>query len=373
MINDIRIHLAIIMYVAGCISLILYNFVVIYRKYRNDKALAKNKNVWIQRIMKQLNHDVIVLSPAHTKQLKKQLTTAEHLNAFHQALLFIRESYGESTLKQYLKMLINFDVVAPIACSFRRRDNEEKAYFAHFIATYPELANKSDNRIITETLIAFTSNADIYCKVNVLKALCGLADKNGVVNVLQQMNAQSDYAHYKLLADTLNMYRANKFDFAQTLWAKHLEFSNNILLGIITFIDINSFNFDQSFLELLKRKSTHEKVRNILILYFGQHVYESALNTICDYAAQANNHQLAASAALALGIYSDVHAINTLNDALHSTNWQVRYNASQSLVKLDAHHRVLDNESHFKETDVLLMIRYLQNQIFNEKEGDEPS
>jgi len=248
MVNDIRIHLAIIMYMGGCLSLMIYNAIVIFHKKNTDKAMQKNKNKWIIVIFREFHasSSMTTLSQKHKNRLARSLKHVEKLIAFSNALNFFKLKHGTDFYEKYMAMLMQCGVFHRLAVAYKRKKNEERAYFAYFVSQHPQIA-KTTKGICTntiDTMVSYIEASDIYCRVNVLKALCMVGDLHGITSVLQFFSDKDNFIHHKLLAEDLFNFTGDKDVLAQHLWGKYKEWNDNIRLGVITFISMFSSKFE---------------------------------------------------------------------------------------------------------------------------------
>ena len=338
MVNDIRIHLAIIMYMGGCLSLMIYNAAVIFHKKSSNKAMQRSTNKWIVAIFRELNasSSMITLSPKHQKRLARSLRHVEKLIAFSSALNFFKLKHGTDFYEKYMSMLVQSGVFHALAIAYKEKKNEERAYFAHFVSQHPRVAKTTKGicESIIDTMVSYIEASDIYCRVNVLKALCMVGDLHGITSVLQFFSDKSNFIHHKLLAEDLFNFTGDKGVLAQHLWGKYKEWNNNIMLGVITFISMFSNKFEDAFLPVLQDPSVHVEIRLAIIRYYKKYSFNMAQPILIEYLNQTENYDFAAEAASALGAYPGHSTTVALISALQSDNWYVQYNATSSLFAL---------------------------------------
>jgi len=312
---------------------------VIYRKRNRAKAMKKNTAGWIKTIHQQLAANNSNICPKHKKHLLKSLIRTGELIAFSHALKFFNRGDSKDLYKAYVRLLAQSTIFQQLALVYKKKKNAERAYFAYFISIHP-LVVKSEDIICkntTDTMVSFTKNADIYCRVNVLKALCKLGDLHGLVSVLQLYSNKAAFIHHKLLAEDLYNFAGDKDKLALKLWENYKLWSNNILLGVITFITIFSDMFKTAFLPVLQNQYASIDIRIALIHYYKKYIYEPALPIMLEYLTQTKSYELAIAAATTLSAYPGRPTTNALTSALESENWYVRYSAVSSLVELDAY------------------------------------
>ena len=338
MVNDIRIQLVILMYLLGCLSLMIYNVIVIYRKRSSDKAMRNNINKWIRIIQQQLpfNIGILILNYKHEKHLLKSLTRIENLIAFSNALNYFKLEHRTYIFDDYMGMLAQSKVFSTLAVAYKVKKNEERAYFAYFISQYPQLATNTEG-ICTDmvnAMISYIDDSDIYCRTNVLKALCRVGDTHGIINVLQSFSDKSNFIHHRLLAEELFNFTGDKEVLALYLWGKYKMWNDNVMLGVVTFITMFSDGFKNAFLPALQNKFTNADIRLAIIRYYKEYKFDSALPVLIEYLNQTENYDFAMEAASALSAYPGYDTTHALISALQSDNWHVQYSAASSLVAL---------------------------------------
>jgi len=338
MINDIRIHLAIIMYMGGCLALMIYNAVVIYNKKNSDKNMQKNTKKWVAAISQELNisNGVTTYSQKHQKQLTRRLTHVEQLIAFSNALNFFKYEQGIYFYEKYMGMLVQSDVFHALAVAYKEKKNEERAYFAYFVSQHPQVVKTTTGicESTIDTMVSYIEASDIYCRVNVLKALCIVGELHGITNVLQFFSDKFHFIHHKLLAEDLFNFSGDKEVLALHLWEKYKDWNDNVMLGVITFITLFSSEFKSAFLPVLQNQRTSAKIRLAIIRYYKEYRFDMAQPILIEYLNQTDNYDFAAEAASALGAYPGYNTTMALIAALKSDNWYVQYNTTSSLVAL---------------------------------------
>jgi len=348
------------MYMFGCFSIMIYNAFVIYRKKSRSKAMKKNTAGWIKSVCQQITANDAAICPRHKKHLIKNLAHVEELIAFSHALNFFNLGYSKDFYNKYMSILVESKIFQSLALAYKKKKNEEQAYFAHFVSQHPSVAKNAEGicKNTTDSIVSFTVNSDIYCRVNVLKALCKLGDMHGIISVLQFYSDKPAFIHHKLLAEDLYGFAGDKEVLALTLWEKHKFLNDNIVLGVITFIAMFSDRFKTAFLPVLQSQSANADIRLALIRYYKEYNFEPAQPILIEYLNQTDSYELAMAAALSLSAYPGFATIHALNTALESENWYVRYNAVSSLVELGAYRDRFSYNAQSRDSNVLQMIDY---------------
>jgi len=334
--------------------------------------MLNNTNKWIKIMHRQLSveNGMTSVNAKYKKYLLKKLKRVETLIAFSNALNYFKLEYGHDSYNQYLDALVESEVFHTLAIVYRHKKNEERAYFAYFISQYPQLARNTEG-ILTDTaniIISYIEASDIYCRSNVLKALCSIGDTHGIVNVMQLFSDKANFIHHRLLAEELFNFSGNKEELALHLWEKYKIWNDNIMLGVITFITMFSDTFKGAFLPMLQSKSTDSEIRLAIIRYYKQYSYMPAQPVLMEYLNNTENYEFATEAAAALSEYPGQDTVDALTSALQSENWHVQYSAATSLVALGGYRHSYFNDLASGGSGVLQIIRYLLEHKVNEKD-----
>jgi len=266
-------------------------------------------------------------------------------------------------------MLAENKVFQKLALTYRKRKNEERAYFAYFVSMHPSVAISPDGicKTITDTLVSFIVKADIYCRINVLKALCRVGDMHGIISVLQFLSDKPNYIHHNLLAEDLYNFAGDKDALAQKLWGRHELWNDNIVLGVVTFIAMFSDKYKADFLPVLQNQSANADIRLAIIHYYKEYTFKPAQPILIEYLNQTENYDMAMEAASCLSAYPGPTTSSALVAALKSESWNVQYNAASSLVELGAHLESLNTLFQSHKKDALRVIEYKLAHSYEEK------
>jgi len=327
--------------------------------------MLRNTNKWIIAIYK---HSTVKRSK-HEKYLLKDLKHVEHLIAFSNALNYFKIKCDTGFLDEYIDFLVKSEIFRTLAIIYRQKKNEERAYFAYFISQYPQLAKDTDGVCtdIIDTMVSYIDASDIYCRSNVLKALCRIGDIHGVINILQLFNDKLYFIHHRLLAEDLSNFAGYKDVLALYLWGKYKVWNDNIMLGVITFITMFSNEFKGIFLPVLQNKSIGAELRIAIIHYYKKYSYKAAQPVLVEYLNQTENYDFATEAAAALSEYPGQSTVNALTSALQSDNWHVQYSAASSLVALGEYSDSYFSDLISSDGNALRIVQYMLEHTNDEK------
>jgi len=336
MLNDMRLYIAIVMYMVGGLSLMIFNFVVIYRTKVKDKNTGKLNTQWRRVILLESpdGTEKSEFSEKHEKYLYKKLKNVENLEVFSNALEYYRERRDiSSVFDGYMNMAAKSSVFQRLAFDYRRARNEERAYFAYFISMFPQLAGDTYTNLL-DILISYIENANIYCRTNVLKALCKIGNIQALVNALEVMNDNYIFMYQRFLTDELMAFAGDKEALSLFLWAKYKNWNAQLMVSIVIFITMVSGEFKEVFFPILQSEDTDPEIRLAVVRYYRKYKYEPVRPILIEYVADSANINLAIVSAHTLSSYPGEDTTAALNNALRSSNWHLRYNSASNLVDL---------------------------------------
>ena len=350
----------------------IYNTIVILQKENSNATMLKNTDKWIKSMYQQLanKNEIKIFDSVHENHLLKSLRHVENLIAFSNALNHLKLERNNSFYIKYMSMLAHSKIFHTLAIVYRHKKNEERAYFAYFISQYPQLAKNTEG-ICTDTIntmISYIEASDIYCRSNVLKALCRVGDLHGIVNILQLFNDKTIFIYHGLLAEDLFSFAGDKEAMALHLWEKYKTWNDNIMLGVVTFITMFSSVFKNAFLPVLQNKSTSTEIRLAIIRYYKKYHFKPAQPILVEYLRQTENYDFAAHAADVLCAYPERNTINALTSALQSENWHVQYSAASSLVTLGVYSESFIKDLTNSNNNALQIVQYMLEHTSDEKD-----
>lgn len=343
-------------YLFICFSLLVYNIFYIINLRFTKKHQLKHILFWQDKINEQFtyleNHHQI--ESIHYKLLINRLTKTKELLAFIDAL----EKLKDNNL--FNKYIDNMHAIWQVlALKYAKKDNMNKAFFAHVIATYPP---KSENEFspIIQILLTYFDNSTIYCRENVLNALYALANAQAIENTLQIFNDNQWFHHQKLLADGLTKFKGNKEELMAKLWRHLDDWNENIIVSVVQFINQCDGPYQDVFLPILASEKTSLEIRLAIIRYYRRHVFLPAQELLYNFLSDPDtNESLTIVAAFALDQYKTEQTIKLLKNALHHHNWYVRYNAAKSLFNLQVSLKSLRDILNGKDRFAKEMLEYI--------------
>lgn len=265
---------------------------------------------------------------AHLEELYIQLKPTKQLIAFERALSQLKKENRDVTA-----YLIQIEpVIKNLTKYYQRRNQMEQAYFAWFIATHAK--DRWQDPLIYQTLISFMDNSTIYLRENILQATYQQPNVKWIVHAYQKLTTNHRFHHPKLIQDGLLQFPYDDKVLMERLWDKRSTFHPSIVQGVIGFITYKSDDYKEAFYELLTKEQLDLELTTRLIRYFKNHHYPEMENLLQSMATDSED-TIRIVVAQVLSAYPSPTAIATLKEALKDANWHVRYNASQSLLKMD--------------------------------------
>ena len=339
MFNDARVYLAIMMYMFGGVFMMVFNFVEMYRmrvqEMNEDRANAK----WRGLILLALPADEESIADAalpakHERLLLRKLKNATTLINFANALTYFKEKRDITAVYgNYMQLLGKTDVFQQLAFKYRSAKVEERAYFAYFISLFPEVAGEGYSNLLN-LLVDYIRRSNIYCRTNVVKALCHIGNPTAVVKALDVIDGMNLYMNSRFLADELMAFRGDKEALALFLWDKHQVWNPTTMVAVVTYINMTTDAFREVFMPVLLDERNDMELRIAIIRYYRKYKHQPVRDVLIRYLTEAGNINLSIVSAHALSSYPGEETTAALNATLRSSNWHLRYNSAINLVDL---------------------------------------
>ena len=343
MFSDIRVYIIVGMFVIAGIALLIFNWMIILHSRGKKTSAAARKEKWGDILHRQTG-----LSPGkrltdfkHRRLLIKQLSKAENIVAYSHALQYIRSEFPKVYNDYIGRTQGAFHKLADI---YARRHSIERACYADFICSFPQVAGRTYSHLM-DKLISYVDDPNIYCRTNVLRALCSTGNAQSVANALRIISDKQLFVHNHTLTTVLSSFAGDmrgKKILWEHLWSKWRYWNDNIKIAMIQFATKFSGHYKQALMPILRDPVTDVGVRIAIIRYYGRYIYKPARPILVEF---VNSHSpidvnLAIVAASALKLYPAPKTVDNLQDALFSQNWHLRYNASSSLVSIGSRRKL---------------------------------
>ena len=329
----IRMEYVIYLYMVACLVLMLFNFAYMGKTTIKRRSGARKNQYWRDEIMSQVKRlmEGEGLEHEHIDLLSKKLVKTEELICYAQALDMVKSEFP-GQVKEYLEK--GYAAYQLLAHRYAGKESMERAYYADFISRFPPFLN--EYKPLLDILISYMANSTIYCRENVLRALCVLGNVQALENAIQTLNDRNFFHHQKLLSDGLAEFKGDKEALAASLWKNYGKWNDYIMLSVIQFITLASSEYMSAFLPVLEDASVNLEVRLSIMRYYRRYIYNPARYVILGFLKNNDEDEnLAIVAASVLERYPGWDTTNALVNALSDPNWYVRYNASSALVSLE--------------------------------------
>ncbi len=262
---------------------------------------------------------------AYQKRLYQKLRTAEGLLIFEQALEENQKQMPKDKVVQYLQNCRA--AIYDAAETYRKRSAMERALFAYFVSTLPQ-ETIPEYRHLGQQMLIYLEDATVYCRENVLKALCSLGNAEALERALCLFQENDWYHSPKLLADGMIGFCGDRVAVAKRLCNR--MWNDNIKTALIHVM--SQLPDDLTDLVLPELSSKYQEIRFAAIRYFAYHIRQEVAPLLREIVQREED--TAVAAAWTLGKYPGEETKQTLVQALRSRNWYVRHNAAVSLIQM---------------------------------------
>ena len=317
-------------YLAVCAAMIGFNVVCIFVFRVKDKRLYHCSQRFI-RIVHQVIEDRTV-TEAHCKYLAKKLKKINNLMAFDKTLeeLFAQDP---KQIKDYIRQLSS--VFTYLTLEYKKKSAIQAAYFPYIIHKYKAFQGHPIS-IVIDTMLELVHSPSLYVRENALQAIYSIGSVECTINALWILNESSYYHHPKMITDGLLNFSGDTKQLAELLWDNLHRFSKKMQRVIVDYFRFSSSDHQERILELLTSHGVDDEVAYSCIRYLGKYAYPPAYPILTGIVERYQHNQwiYTAITASALASYPGDRTVAVLKELLHSPNWHVRSNASQSLMSL---------------------------------------
>lgn len=327
-----NIQILIFSYMIICVSMIFFNsYVIVLRRTHPEKMRGFRKKLKnrIEFQLEQIKRGKPV-EDEHKNFLIKKLVNFRTFIAFDT----IVSSYIEAEyINNYFHQIK--DVFSIVAIEFQKQKEFKKAFFANSILKY-NIVNNFGVDIIAKVMLTFVYEKSLYCRENALSVLYQFGNANYIVQALKVIEKMKYFHHSKLLTEGMLSFRGNHKELISLLWKNFNNFNFEIQVAILNYIRLKDGDYCKEFFELLENEKTPTEIKYQSIRYLGKYQYKIAKEKLIFLLNNSENEdwEFAALSATALSIYPSTEVVIALKAALYSSNWYLRHNAAESLLKL---------------------------------------
>ena len=317
-------------YLAVCVAMIGFNIACIFVFRVKDKRLNHYSQRFI-RIVRQVIEGQTVTED-HCKYLSKKLKKINHLMAFDKTLEELFAQDPEQT-KDYIRQLSS--VFTYLTLEYREKGEIQAAYFPYIIKKYTIFQGQPIS-IVMDILLDLVHSPSLYVRENALQAIYSIGSAEYTMNALWILNGSSYYHHPKMITDGLLNFSGDTKQLDEQLWDDFHRFSKQMQRVIVDYFRFSSSDHQERILELLTSHGVDDEVAYSCIRYLGKYAYPPAYPVLTDIVEKYQHDQwiYTSITASALAGYPSDRTVAILKELLHSPNWHVRSNASQSLMAL---------------------------------------
>ncbi len=325
-----KVEILIFAYLAVCASMIVFNIVCIFVFRHRDKKIDSSKIDFETEIKQCIDNKAV--DSKHREFLMKKLKKVNNLTAFDKTLNDLYLDYPDQII-WYLEDISS--VFVYLCLEYLKKNKIQSAYYPYIIRKY-RIGSGKNISIITDTMLILVGDSSLYCRQNALEALSVIGDASSIVKALHIIDESGYYHHSKLISDALLDFSGNNIKLSDLLWSEFSKFSEKMQLSILDFFRFSSGEHVKRVFQLLTSKDTSDEIKYSCIRYLGKFHYDPAYPYLLDYAKDTDevHWEYTAITAMSLAAYPCEQTKEVLKNLLHSSNWYVRYNASQSLETL---------------------------------------
>ena len=317
-------------YLAVCAAMIGFNVVCMFIFHVKDKRLDRYSTRFI-KIVHQVIEDQTV-TEEHCKYLSKKLKKINNLMAFDKTLEELFPQNPKQT-KDYIRQLSS--VFTYLTLEYKKKSEIQAAYFPYIIHKYKVFQGQPIS-IVMDTILELVHSPSLYVRENALQAIYSIGSVECTINALWILNESSYYHHPKMITDGLLNFSGDTKQLAERLWDNLHHFSKKMQRVIVDYFRFSSSDHQERILELLTSHGVDDEVAYSCIRYLGKYAYPPAYPILTGIVERYQHNQwiYTAITASALASYPGDRTVAVLKELLHSPNWHVRFNASQSLMSL---------------------------------------
>ena len=321
-------------YLAICVAMIGFNIACIFVFRAKDKRLEHYSKHFI-RVVRQAIEEQNV-TEAHCTYLARKLKKVNNLMAFDMTLEELFAQNPDQT-KDYIRQLSS--VFTYLTLVYREKNEIQAAFYPYIIKKYMIFQGQPIS-IVTDILLELVHSQSLYVRENALQAIYSIGSTECTMNALQILDESRCSHHPKMITDGLLNFSGDKRQLDQRLWDHFHRFSNQMQRVIVDYFCFSSSEHQERILELLTAHGLDDEVAYSCIRYLGKYAYAPAYPVLTDIIEKYQHNQwiYTSITASALAGYPGARTVAILKDLLHSPNWHVRFNASQSLMALGLHY-----------------------------------
>ncbi len=329
-----KIEIMIYVYIAICVSMILYNIIYVFILKHRERALVSDSEKLEAIVYEQI--EVLKsggeISENHKKYLCCKLDKTSGITAFDKALESVFAKEPELTEKY---LVDTFSAFEHLTHRYISKDTLKIAYFPYILHKYGILKHNDGERL-TDALLDLLRSVNVYCRENTLKALYSMRRPDIVAKALKIIDTNLTFHHPKLICDGLMFYKGDKNELKDIFFENFKDYSVQMRVNILNYLRFAGVKCDEEMLSMLKNEEENQEIRFSAIRYFEKFPTNEAEPVILNLAENLENRtwEYQAIATSALKSYPGDSTFRILVKNLSSSNWHIRLNSAISCEKL---------------------------------------
>ena len=329
-----KIELMIYVYIAICVSMIVFNTIYVFILKHREKSLDSNSEKFRKNIYDRIEEirNGKAVSDKHIKYLCKKLDRISGITAFDKALESVFEEEPDMAQKYLIETFSAFEYLTH---RYINKDTIKIAYFPYILHKYNILKHYDSEKLL-DTLLELLRSVNVYCRENTLKALYSMERPDVVVKALKIIDKNLSFHHAKLICDGLLKYTGDKDKLKEMFFENFNAYSVDMQLNILNYFRFGNIRSDNEMLALLTNEKVNREIRFAAIRYFEKFPVKEAESCVQKIAEnlEGRTWEYQAIASSALKSYPGDVTFRILVANLSSSNWHIRQNSAVSLEKL---------------------------------------
>lgn len=332
--KQMKVENLIYVYMAVCVSMILFNCAVICINKRSTKKLAKSDRRLRAEILFQIERlkDGKEVEPDHVVWIVRRLKRIGKLLAFEKTMDALNKE-DEKSASAYLGAIYpGFIALAMYYCD---GDMMEATYYAYLVNKY-RIATRGSFDFIVEAMMQLLTVPNMYCRENALHVIYRVGDAGSTVRALLQIDkSQNCFHHSKLIHDGLLEFEGDKEKLQMEIWKQFDRFTSHMQVALLQYMRLSFADCRKEVFDVMMASKQEDEVRFACMRYFGKFTYEPAYPVLLNFLANEEKRrwEYPAIAATVLGNYKSERTIELLTESLYNSNWYIRINAAKTLAK----------------------------------------
>lgn len=248
-------------------------------------------------------------------------------------ILPLPRDLAEKYFNEYIRQTA--PTIVSLTSSYRKKDDIVHGFYVFMLKKYGYLRHFHTAELVAN-LRDLLDRGDSICAEGVLLAVYQIGDPEVVLQVLQQVDKTERFLHPKIISDGLLSFSGDAQELQLLLLDHLLSFSEQMQVNLLNYLRFSGGAHCERVLQLLQNEETYDETRFSCIRYLGKYPYAPAYDLIARFAAGESGWRIeyAIVALSVLRYYPQPRTTEILCSQINSSNWFVRYNATESLEHL---------------------------------------